>query len=62
MKLTKEQTDNYVADPFHCPHCGSDEIVAEDFDTEIYEINVRCVSCKFIWREVFELKTIKAYV
>jgi len=61
MKLTKEQTDKYVADPFHCPFCDSDEIISREFDTASAEVDVRCYSCRNKWTEIYELKTIKNY-
>ena len=61
MKLTQEQIDNYVANPFHCPFCDSDRIAAEDFNSETNSMDISCHKCDNQWKEVFELKTIETH-
>ena len=47
----------YVKNPFFCPFCKSDIIVAsklESFENVVYQW-VRCGTCETEWHDIFEL-------
>ena len=55
QKLTAEQIAAYIADPYHCPYCGSDNIEGEValFDDAITQ-DISCLSCGRRWRDVLK--------
>ena len=61
MKLSKEKIQSYVTNPFICPSCGSDEIIAGDFCLESNSLPIHCHSCKSKWNEVYLLNSIEMH-
>jgi formate dehydrogenase maturation protein FdhE len=58
--LTKEEKENSVERPNHCPYCESEHISAGDhnFEDEVCMIYVECEECHKTWTDVYRLVSI----
>jgi len=60
IELTDEQRAAYVESPFHCPFCGSTNILAGDSEADgrnVYQ-NVDCQNCGSYWTEEYTISGI----
>jgi transcription elongation factor Elf1 len=59
--LTEEQKKKYLASPYLCPYCGSEEIslgkVSADVNRTLQSIS--CRQCKKRWTSIHELSRIE---
>ena len=59
--LTEEQKTKYLASPYLCPYCGSDELslgkVTADVNRTLQSIS--CRQCKKRWTSIYELSRIE---
>jgi len=59
--LTEEQKHKYLASPYLCPYCGSDELslgkVTADVNRAVQ--NISCRQCKKRWTSIHELSRIE---
>ena len=59
--LTEEQKNKYLASPYICPYCGSDELtlgkVTADVNRGVQNISRR--QCKKRWSNIYELTRIE---
>jgi ribosomal protein L37AE/L43A len=55
MVLTKQQKDDYIKHPNHCPFCNSKNIKQGDMRSRIKF----CNECGKMWDEVYGIKDIK---
>ena len=59
--LTEEQKTKYLASPYLCPYCGSDDLslgkVTNDVNRTLQSIS--CRQCKKRWTSIYELARIE---
>jgi hypothetical protein len=59
--LTEEQKKKYLASPYLCPYCGSDQLslgkVTPDVNRTLQTIS--CRQCKKRWTSIYELSCIE---
>lgn len=55
--LSEERKNNYVAHPFNCPYCGSDNITGGevDFNDVFIYRDIYCKKCNKSFNEQFKL-------
>jgi transcription elongation factor Elf1 len=55
--LTEEQKNKYLASPYLCPYCGSDQLslgkVSADVNRAVQHIS--CRQCKKRWSNIYKL-------
>jgi transcription elongation factor Elf1 len=57
--MDEKQKADYLKNPYHCPYCNSDQIVALEFNGESLRQTVECQDCGREWTEVFTLTDVK---
>ena len=59
--LTRKQIEVHLATGgVLCPHCGSDNIRGEGFETEASSEIVECEDCGKRWKDIFSLVGVEA--
>jgi transcription elongation factor Elf1 len=55
--LTEEQKNKYLASPYICPYCGSDELSLGKFSADVNQAvqNISCRQCKKRWTNIYGL-------
>ena len=59
--LTEEQKHKYLASPYICPYCGSDELTLGKTTADVNRtvLNISCKRCKKRWTSIYELTRIE---
>ena len=59
--LTEEQKHKYLASPYICPYCGSDELTLGKVTADVNRTaqNISCRQCKKRWTSIYELTRIE---
>jgi transcription elongation factor Elf1 len=59
--LTEEQKNKYLASPYLCPYCGSDELSLGKFTADVNRTlqSISCRQCKKRWTSIHELSRIE---
>jgi len=59
--LTEEQKTKYLASPYLCPYCGSDELSLGKVTADVNRTlqNISCRQCKKRWTSICELTRIE---
>jgi transcription elongation factor Elf1 len=59
--LTEEQKNKYLASPYICPYCGSDELTLGKVTADVNRTlqSVSCRQCKKRWTSIYELSRIE---
>jgi len=56
MALTQQAIDEYVANPHHCPYCGSQNIDGGKMDwSSPLAQQVSCPNCNKSWQDVLKV-------
>ena len=55
--LTEEQKTKYLASPYLCPYCGSDELTLGKVTADVSRAvqNISCRQCKKRWTNIYTL-------
>ena len=55
--LTEEEKNEYLASPYICPYCGSDEFTLGKVTADVNRAvqNISCRQCKKRWTNVYTL-------
>ncbi len=59
--LTKEQKNKYLASPYICPYCGSDQLSLGKVTVDVNRTlqSIACRQCKKRWTNIYELSRIE---
>lgn len=65
MEITREQKKNYIADPWICPFCGSQNIEADM--APVVELNqtsqkICCDDCGAAWTDIYTMTDVEVTV
>ena len=56
MALTQKAIDDYLASPYHCPYCNSENIEGGDLDwDEPLGQSVSCSKCGKSWTDILKV-------
>jgi len=62
--LTKKQIKDYLRHCASCPHCGSDDIEADNIDSDNCDLRfassiTRCNVCKETWMDIYQIVNVQ---
>ena len=57
--MDEKQKADYLKNPYRCPYCNSDRIVALEFSTESFSQPVECLDCQKQWMDSYTLTDVE---
>ena len=59
--LTEEQKSKYLASPYICPYCGSDELTLGKVTADVNRTlqSISCRQCKKRWANIYTLAQVE---
>ena len=59
--LTEEQKNKYLASPYICPYCGSDELTLGKVTADVNRTlqSISCRQCKKRWTNIYTLAQVE---